>query len=97
MKRTIAALAAVCILLFTGCTKKPENITFTATIESISEQSIMVTTADDVGFDKASVGIADVEVNFNLFEGQTVELTIRPEIRESYPVQVTAVAIKPVE
>jgi hypothetical protein len=78
-----------------GCSKD-NNVTFHATIEKVDENSIFVTTTDDVGFDKASVSFSkDLEVKFNLLVGQKVTITILPEIRTSYPVQVTAVKIEP--
>jgi hypothetical protein len=97
MKKIIPLLmcAAVLIMTMAGCAKKEPNIVFTGTIEEVSDSSILVTTADDVGFDKASVSFApDVKIAFNFLKGQVVKLTILPEIRESYPVQVTAVAIE---
>jgi len=83
-------------LLFAGCAAGgADNVTFTAVIEQVMENGILVTTTDDVGFDKASVGFdKSCKINFNLLAGQTVELTILPQIRESYPVQVTAVKIE---
>ncbi len=82
-----------------GCTTndapKAENITFTAIIEAVNDNSLLVTTGDDVGFDKASVGFAaDMPLpEFEFSVGQTVSITILPEIAESYPVQVRAVSI----
>ncbi len=97
MKKMIVVILAF-MLMLAACTSKEKNIIFTATIVSVSENGIMVTTTDDVGFDKASVGYdKNFEVDFNLIEGQTVEIEILPQIRESYPVQVTAVSIKPFE
>lgn len=91
-KLFITLLAA--LLLLAGCGQKNENITFTATIESIHDNSIMVTTADGVSFDKASVSFdKKLEIPFALAVGQTVEIEALPEIRESYPVQITAVKI----
>ncbi len=81
--------------LFSGCgAESDENITFTAVIEELYDNSILVSTSDDVGFDKASVGIGGLRIGFDLTVGQTVKITILPEIRESYPVQVTATAIE---
>lgn len=83
------------VFILSGCNGKSDNITFTAEIESVSEKSIMVVTDDPVGFDKAAVGYAkDLELDFEPEVGQIVSITILPEIRESYPVQVTAVKIE---
>ena len=98
MKKTIALLlcAASLFLLLAGCGRKEEqNITFTAVIEEIYDSSILVSTNDEVGFDKANVSFApDISLCFNFLVGQTVRITILPQIRESYPVQVTAVTIE---
>lgn len=91
MKKTFMTLFTT-LLLLTGCGQK--NITFTATVDSVHDNSIMVTTTDDVSFDKASVGFdKKLEIPSNLMVGQTVEIEALPEIRESYPVQITAVKI----
>lgn len=86
---------AVLFTILAGCAKKEPNIIFTGTIETVSDRSILVSTADDVSFDKASVSFApDMKISFNLLVGQVVKITILPQIAESYPVQVTAVAIE---
>ncbi|MEL7655413.1 MAG: GerMN domain-containing protein [Bacillota bacterium] len=92
--RTLCYVAVAIMLTFllVGCTK-PDTITFTAEIESVNENSILVNTIDYENFDKASVDLRDAEYDFELSEGQTVEITILPEIRESYPVQVTGVKL----
>lgn len=83
------------VLLITGCKKEVDTITFNATIEEVNDNNILVKTSDAVGFDLASVGYdKDLKIDFNLIVGQEVTITILPEIRESYPVQVTAVKIK---
>ncbi len=96
MRRSLACLwwlAALAVL--TACAAQDQNITFTAVVENVYENGILVSTTEDVGFDKASVGFdQSCKPDFELKTGQTVELTIRPQIRESYPVQVTAVKIK---
>ncbi len=97
MKKSIILIicAAALFISLAGCAKKEPNIVFTGTIEEIGDSAILVSTADDVGFDKASVSFApDIKLAFNFLVGQIVKVTIRPEIRESYPVQVTAVAIE---
>jgi hypothetical protein len=82
-----------------GCQEQAptaENITFTAVIEAVNEYSLLVSTTEDVGFDKASVSYADEmpEPDFGFNVGQTVRITILPLIAESYPVQVRAVSIE---
>lgn len=93
MKRLMSAIVMIALCL-SACGNGSKNISFTAYIESVSENRIMVTTSDDVGFDKASVGYdKNLKMDFTPAAGQTVEITILPEIRESYPVQVTAIKI----
>lgn len=95
MKRFLAVIVMLALFL-AACGKSEENknIAFTALIESVYENSMMVTTTDDVGFDKAMVGYdKNLKMDFTPAAGQTVEIIILPEIRESYPVQVTAVKI----
>ncbi len=97
MKKLISLLICGCVLLvtFSACAKKEPNIVFTGTIDDIHDSSILVSTTDDVSFDKASVSFSDdSEISFIFAVGQIVKITILPQIRESYPVQVTAVAIE---
>ena len=99
MKKVILILS-IALFLLTGCGNNDidNNIVFNATVESIQDNSIMVTTTDDVGFDKASVGFDEnLEIPFDLVAGQIIEIEALPEIRESYPVQITAVNINLLE
>lgn len=93
MKKNIL-ISLMALLLLAGCSKE-HNITFEAQIQSISDKSIMVSTKDDeVGFDKASVGMSTAKIEGDLTVGKKVNITIQPEIRESYPVQVTALKVE---
>ena len=88
------ALSLLLILMFTaGCSGKGDTVTFSAEIEQVSENSILVKTIDFEDFDKASVDLREAEYDFEPAVGQLVEIEIRPEIRESYPVQVTGVKL----
>lgn len=94
MKILIKVLLIVLILLFAcGCDDK--NITFNAKIEQVGENSLIVTTYNEnIGFDKAVVYFdKKLRMDFVPKAGQIVKITILPQIRESYPVQVTAVKI----
>ncbi len=95
MIKTIHYMAFLLLLLMllAGCSGKDQTITFSAEIEQVSENSILVKTIDYADFDKASVDLREAEYDFDLAAGQLVEVTIRPEIRESYPVQVTGVKL----
>ena len=94
--KKIILIFIIIVFVLTGCTNK-ENVTFEAQIEDISDNSIMVTTSDNVGFDKASVGVDKVKIDGELEVGNKVKITILPEIRESYPVQVTATKVEVME
>ena len=102
MKKRYATLM-LCVLMLAafaaGCAEQApeaENVTFTAVIDEVGENVLLVTTSDDVGFDKARVSFADgmPDPGFDFAAGQTVRIAILPEIAESYPVQVRAVAIE---
>lgn len=81
------------IILLAGCSGKEDTLTFNAEIEQVSENSILVKTIEFKDFDRASVNLTEAEYDFEPEAGQLVEVTIRPEIRESYPVQVTGVKL----
>ncbi len=85
---------AFLFLLLSSC-NTADTITFTAVIAQIGEGSILVNTPDDsLGFQTASVSLQEtITLPENLSVGQMVEVVALPEIRESYPVQVTAVKI----
>jgi len=86
------------IILLSSCSTGKENITFTAVIDEVYDSGMLVTTVDYDGFDRASVGFdKDLKIGFTLAAGQKLSITILPEIRESYPVQVTAVEIELLE
>lgn len=77
-----------------------EGITFIGEVEEINDSSILVTVddSDSVGFDKASVSISDVnDISFNLIIGQKLQITIKPDIMETYPVQVVSTKIEQVK
>ncbi len=77
--------------ILAGCRK---NITFDALIKTVYENGMMVYTSEDTGFQEASISYAKrIKMNFEPASGQMVRITALPEIRESYPVQITAVKI----
>ena len=93
-KVVLVMLIMLCIL--TGCTKG-RNITFEGQVESLSDKSMILTTKADVGFDKASVGLDSAKIDGDLAEGKKVKVTIYPEVRETYPVQITATRIEVID
>lgn len=94
MKRLLALLSTAA-LLFTACAEKVPNIVFVGVIQEVYENGFLVTTADLDGTDKVSIGYDKnmKPLDFTPAPGQTVEMTILPELRESYPVQATAVQV----
>ncbi|HWQ80110.1 MAG TPA: GerMN domain-containing protein [Anaerovoracaceae bacterium] len=91
--KVFALLLLLLLLIVTAGCSAQDTVTFTAEIEEVTDNSILVTTVDFEEFDKASVGLGEAKYDFEPAVGQIVEITIRPEIRESYPVQVTAVKL----
>ena len=92
------AALIISVMLIVGtisaCSASNETITFNAKVDSVSAESLMVTTDGTVEFDKASVSFQEGYMpSFEIQEGQSVIIEILPEIKESYPVQVTAVNI----
>lgn len=98
MKR-IVLLLTFCLLIvltLTGCLGEDssDTLSFNAVVESVDDQSILVVLKEPADFDKASVDLSDVKDLPALEAGDWVFVTILPEIRESYPVQVTAVSLR---
>ncbi|QOX62184.1 GerMN domain-containing protein [Anoxybacterium hadale] len=90
--RVVMLIAAGLALFLWGCGKQ-ETISFSGEIETISEGSILMKNINSGSFDKASVVVDEAVYNFDPEEGQLIEVTALPEIKESYPVQVTAVKL----
>lgn len=88
----LMAIIAVLTLIIWGCGKQ-ETISFTGEIESVSEGVILLKNIEAGSFDKASVAFGEAEYGFVPEEGQLIEVTARPEVRESNPVQVTAIKL----
>lgn len=86
------ALFLLLLMLPAGCAAE-DTVSFSAEIEEVTENSILVTTIDFQDFDRASVDLREAEYDFEPKAGQLVEITIRSEIRESDPVQVTAIKL----
>lgn len=98
MKR-IVILVLITLLILPGCSSEKENnVIFDAIVEEVNDGGVLVTTEDEVGFDKASVTYDEnLVIDFELAVGQSLIIEILPEIRESYPVGVTAVRIELME
>lgn len=92
----LSLLIAAFLTAASGCSPKKEYITFTGVVEEVFENGVLISAADLESGDKASVSFAEgCEIGFDITKGMKVKLTILPEIRESYPVQATAVKIEP--
>lgn len=98
MRRWIPAalLAALTVLVLavSGCGRK--TMEFTGTVEQVGDSQVLVRTIDFDAFDLANILITkDTQpVSFHLLVGQKIRVTALPEIRETYPVGVTAVRIE---
>jgi uncharacterized protein YcfL len=88
----VMIIVAVLALLLWGCGKQ-ETISFNGEIESVSEGAILLKNIEAGSFGRASVDFGEAEYDFVPEEGQFIEVTALPEIRESDPVQVTAVKL----
>ena len=94
MKRKLILSAALFVLaaILCGC-GAGGSVRFTGVVEEIRNDSILVSTKDDVGFTEAVVDISDVETPC-LVIGGTLQITIDSLVSGSVPVQVTALKIK---
>ena len=98
MKMIIVVISLIILTsVLYSCKRKDKNITFTAVINEIGENNLIVTTDSEVGFDKANVKLLDDNnINPDLLVGQTVEIEIEalPQVMDSDIAQVIAVNIK---
>lgn len=85
------SLMVAALFAASGCQK---NITFDALVNTVYENGMLVFTSEDTGFREARISyVKRVKIDFEPEPGQMVRITALPEIRESYPVQITAVKI----
>jgi len=82
---------------FTACQPKAEH-KFSGVVETAEENSMLVASSDNAGFDKALVSITSkTEImpgNAKINSGDIVTVTYDGTVRESYPVQITALKIE---
>ncbi len=100
MKRLLFHLAAVMllvtVLLFSACSGAEEpNIVFTGEVLEVYDKGFLLSTTELDGTDKVSIGYDKgmKPLDFNLLVGQTLQVTVLRQMRESYPVQATAVKV----
>ena len=99
------SLLILSVVIFSGCQNsgKGESVCFTATVQEVQEQSLLVIAEEGStvrnSSDKFSVSLSGAEltdedgsalqaVDFNI--GDVVEITFDGVIRESYPAQISA-------
>ena len=98
-KAVVFIILCICILVLSACAAGGSKATFRATVDSVSENGMMVTTIDNKDFDKASVHILEkTKISLNgkeakitdISAGDEVEIGFDGIVAESYPVQLTA-------
>lgn len=92
--KKMGLMSLLVILILVGCSKKEAIITFSAIIGEVDSNRLIVLPYDFEGIDQAVLSISDAQINFTPRVGQNVEISILPEIRETYPVQATATDVK---
>ncbi|PKM53386.1 MAG: hypothetical protein CVV00_12555 [Firmicutes bacterium HGW-Firmicutes-5] len=105
MKKRIG-LAVVVILvmgLVVGCNSSSkatsdemdDSISFTATIDEVSDTELLVTVLDDENFDQARVNMQGFDsLDFVPEQGQTIKLTIKNQVGMSMPPFVNPITIE---
>ena len=86
----VLLLLLLSLLLLSACGKESEALVFTATVEEVFENSILVEAAGDHNITKASVSFKDGRKIEGISVGDTIIITADPEIRETYPEGITA-------
>lgn len=101
MKRLVMLLTALVLLLtlggFPACSAvKEPDIEFTGEVLEVYDNGFLISTTELDGTDKVSVSYDKgmKRLDFNLLVGQTLAVTVLRQMRESYPVQATAVRIQ---
>lgn len=86
------------LLALCACGKQEEKETvFQGVVEDVASQSVLVRTEELSGGSLVWVDVSQLDVNFSIQEGQTLDISVKPEIRESYPLQATATRLELVE
>ncbi len=99
MKKPTILFAAAALLfslwLLPACSGEPD-IVFTGEVLDVYDQGFLISTAELDGTDKVSISYDKrmKPLDFTLSPGQTLEVTVLRRMRESYPVQATAVKVR---
>lgn len=95
MKKILLAMLLVLLIagVSSGCTNKannetkttPENTSFDAVIDEVSATELLVTVKDSDTFNQARVNLQGITLDFVPAVGQTIHLTISPQVGMSEP------------
>ena len=107
MKKRIGVAVVVILALgfFVGCNNNnnaksttdemADSISFTATIDEVSDTELLVTVLDNESFNQARVNMQGFDsLDFVPKKGQTVKLTIKNQVGMSEPPFVNPITIK---
>lgn len=107
MKKRIGLMVTVLLVmgLVSGCTSsvktKPttdqaaDSISFTATIDEVSDTELLVTVLDNENFDQARVNMQGFDsLDFVPAKGQTIKLTIKNQVGMSMPPFVNPITME---
>lgn len=105
MKKRIGLAITVLLVmgLVAGCTSSAktttneaaDSISFTATIDEVSDTELLVTVLDNENFDQARVNMQGFDsLDFVPAKGQTIKLTIKNQVGMSMPPFVNPITIE---
>lgn len=105
MKKRIGLAVTVLLVmgLVAGCTsgskttvnEAADSISFTATIDEVSDTELLVTVLDNENFDQARVNMQGFDsLDFVPEKGQTIKLTIKNQVGMSMPPFVNPITIE---
>lgn len=105
MKKRIGLAVAVLLVmgLVAGCSSSAkttaneaaDNISFTATIDEVSDTELLVTVLDNENFDQARVNMQGFDsLDFVPAKGQTIKLSIKNQVGMSMPPFVNPITVE---
>nr|WP_320027047.1 hypothetical protein [uncultured Acetobacterium sp.] len=105
MKKRIGLMVTVLLVmgLVAGCTpsaktmtnEMADSISFTATIDEVSDTELLVTVLDNENFDQARVNMQGFDsLDFVPAKGQTIKLTIKNQVGMSMPPFVNPITME---
>ena len=99
----VAVVVILALGLFVGCNNNAksttdemaDSISFTATIDEVSDTELLVTVLDNESFNQARVNMQGFDsLDFVPEKGQTVKLTIKNQVGMSEPPFVNPITIE---